>query len=245
MHKTVVLSLALISGCATGAVAQQRAKASPTAAGLKQDIARVAGGVIGKSDAFTDLMDATHRRLMAYLKTHEVSATAAKNLGLGYTESSDANHLKVFTYSYSSGGTRGIVHQPILQWKDATGQLFAYSMNDDECDFSEIHKLAVSGSTLYLLLGGEQGNTQCYVHHARLVELKGNYLLLGNGAFNKKPALSLCNVEMKFDRAKQVLRLDLAEYSTEHDEVLPAKCYRTGAKSLTLRFVSGRFVKSR
>jgi hypothetical protein len=236
------LSLTLLGCWATVAAAQQPAKARPTVAELKKNVARIAAGTIGESDAFDHLMDTTHRQLVAYLKTHEVSAAGAKSLGLDYTDATDANHLKVFTYSYSSGGTRGTIHQPVLQWRNAAGRLFAYSM-DEECDFTEIHALTVPGRTLYLLLGGEQGNSQCYVYQARLLELKGNYLLLDNGAFDKKPALHLCNVEMKFDDAKQVLRLDLTEYSTEHDEVLPAKWYHPGAKSLALKFVGGRFSK--
>lgn len=242
MKKLLHIGLALASCWASEAAAQQPAKAGPTAAELKKRFASISVGTEGESDAFTNLVDATDRKLVAYLKTHEVSAAEAKTMGLGYAESADANHLKVFTYDYSSGGTRGTIHRPVLQWKNAAGQLFAYSM-DEECGFAEIHKLASAGRTLYLLLGGEQGDSQCFVDQARVVELKGNYLLLTNTAFDKKPALRLCNVEMAFDPARQVLRLDLAEYSTEHDETLPAQWYRPGAKTLALKFENGRFVK--
>jgi hypothetical protein len=246
MKKTLwrsgTLAAALLIG-APAAQAQQPAKDGPTAAELKNNFARISSGTEGESDAFDNLIATTARRLVTYLKSHELTAAGAKAMGLDYSESKDAGHLKVFTYSYSSGGTRGTIHRPVLQWKNAAGQRFAYSMAE-ECWFMEAYKLASPGRTQYLLLGADKGDSQCDNMQARVVELKGNYLLLDNAAFEGQPALRLCNVDMDFSPTQQLLRLNLAEYSTEHDEVLPPQWYRPGAKQLSLKFSNGRFVKS-
>ncbi len=241
--KHYLLSLALLGGLATAARAQTPAKPAPTAAELRKNFAIISAGTEGESAAFDKLTTSTARRLVTYLKAHEVTAAEAKSLGLDYLDSRDANHLKVFTYSYASGGTRGTIDRPVFQWKNAAGQLFAYALGE-ECGFYEIHRLASPGRTLYLLLGGQKGDGSCDVGQAYVVELKGNYLLTDNVVFGKKTALNLCNVDMDFNEAKQVLHLDLAEYSTEHDETLPPQWYRPGAKSLNLKFSGGRFVSN-
>ncbi|RYY13264.1 MAG: hypothetical protein EOO36_16130 [Cytophagaceae bacterium] len=138
------LALSLVAG-APVAQAQRPAKAGPTAAELRKNFARLAAGTEGESEAFINLMNTTPRRLVAYLKTHELSAAGATNLNINLSASPrDAAHLKVFTYSYDSGGTRGTVHRPVLQWRRAAGQRFAY-VPFEECDFTEIHQLASPG----------------------------------------------------------------------------------------------------
>ncbi|MGI4875385.1 MAG: hypothetical protein ACRYFX_29885 [Janthinobacterium lividum] len=242
---SIFFRLALLAaGLAVISTSRAQTPATPTAAGLKKNFALIEAGTEGESESFDKLTTATARQLVAYLKTHEMTAKAAKSMGLDYTDSKGDARFKVFTYSYSSGGTRGTIHRPVFQWKNAAGQLFAYS-SAEECYFSEIHQLASPGRTLYLLLGGDKGDGQCDNNEAYVVELKGNYLLVDKAAFGKKPLLRLCNVPMTFDASKQLLQLDLTDYSTEHDETLPPEWERPRAKSLTLKFNGGRFVQSR
>jgi len=184
--------------------AQQGGKQVPTTSELKKNLALVAASTEGESDAQINLTDKTARQLLVYLKMHEVSAAAAKKLGLGYGESPDAAHLKVFSYNYSSGGTRGTINKPVFQWKNQAGQLFAYAAHD-EGGFGEIYKLPSPGRTQYLLLGNEQGSGICVRSFAWLVELKGNYLLLDKQAFDNKPTLDICNVELTYEARSQTL----------------------------------------
>lgn len=202
MRKIVLqLALTVAIGLATTPIsrAQKPSQAVPTAAELKKNLALVAASTIGESDAPDNDI-----QLIGYLKTHEVSAAAAKSLGLGYGESPDAAHLKVFSYSYSSGGTRGTITQSVFQWKNQAGQLFAYAAHD-EGGFGEIYKLVSPGRTQYLLLGNEQGSSICVRSLAWLVELKGNYLLLDKQAFDNKPTLDICNVELTYEARSQTL----------------------------------------
>jgi len=250
MKKSPWHCAALTAGLLLGAHsthAQKPAQAPPTAAALKKDIARLYNGTEGESEDLDNLIATTPRRLVAYLKTHELTAAGATALGLAYTEAKGADHLKVFTYSYASGGTRGTVDQPVLQWQNAAGQRFAYACHE-ECDFGNIYKLASPGRTLYLLLGQEKGDTRCMTSQAYVVELKGDYLLLVP-AFGTSPLLRLCNVEMNFDAAAQVLHLDLSdnEMPEYNDDDLAKVGFRRQAstKQLALKFSGGRFVKSR
>lgn len=220
-------------------LAQQPAKPPPTAAELKRNLAAVAASVEGESDAQGELMDKTARQLLAYLKTHEVSAAGAKSLGLGYGESPDAARLKVFSYTYSSGGTRGEITQSVFQWKNQAGQLFAYAAHD-EGGFGEIYKLASPGRTQYLLLGNEQGSSICVRGIAWLIELKGNYLLLDNKAFDNKPTLDICNVELSYKADHQALLVAGGSPFGDPD-VYAHKPFHP----FTLYFSQGRFVKKK
>jgi hypothetical protein len=95
--------VASLVAAASVALAGQPAPAGPTAAELKQNLARIARGTQGESVAFDRLVAATDKKLVAYLKAHEVSAAAASSLGLGYGQSPDSARLKIFSYTYSSG----------------------------------------------------------------------------------------------------------------------------------------------
>ncbi|UOQ72865.1 hypothetical protein [Hymenobacter cellulosilyticus] len=253
----LLIRLALLA--ATGlapaltSMAQQAGPNDPSAAELKKNLAVIEASTEFEDEAWEGLMKETSRKLILYLRTHEVSAAAAKNMGLELSaDSKDAAHLKVFTYSYSSGGTRGTVHRPVYQWKNAAGQLFAYHP-DQECFFYEIHKLNTAGRTLYLLLGQEKGDGRCLASEAYVLELKGNYLLLDNAAFGQSPGLVLCNVDMTFQAAQQALRISLTEHQDPIDEEartdfarsLLSGGYRVrrGAKSVVLQLSAARFVQ--
>ncbi len=232
------LSVSLLLGN-PAAQAQQPAPTGPTAAELKKSLARIERGIEGESDAFDQLLATTDKKLVAYLKTHDVSVSAAKSLGLGYTASPDSARLKVFSYSYSSGGTRGVITQSVLQWRNRAGQRFAYVAHE-EGGFGKIHKLPSPGRTQYLLLGNEQGSGICVRGLAWLVELKGDYLLLDKQAFDKKPLIDICNVELTYDARRRTLTVAGGSPFGEPD-VYADKPF----VPFTLHFAQGRFVRKK
>lgn len=264
--KKTLLYLALLGSLPTAALAQKPTQPAPTAAELEDFFDRLEAGTMGEDSVF-DSLTIMERRLVTYLKTHEVTTY---NLGVGLSaESADAAQLKVFTYSYSSGGTRGTVHQPVLQWRNAAGQHFAYAL-PDACEFTAVCKLASPGRTRYLLLGEEEGDMNTTTSEALVVELKGNYLLLDKEVFGKNSPLVLGNVELSFDEHRQLLAIDLANHDAceEDDKLLAAWGYRgkfparpftmfmrtyppsephksTAAKTLKLKFNGTHFVKSK
>ena len=207
MKKTGQYFSFMVTGLLAGALAtqaQQKPKAPPTIAELKKNLEAIGEG---DEESLGDLPDETARRLVTYLKSHELPDAQAKALGLEQVAGpNDAARLHLYTFGYASGGTRGTVHVPVLQWQNAAGKRFAYKLNE-ECEFDEIHKLVSPGRTLYLLLGKETTNSYTDLSEAYVVELKGDYLLLNNTAFGKSALLSLGDVAMKFDEGKQQLYL--------------------------------------
>ena len=240
--KRALLYLALPGCLPITVLAQMPARPAPTAAELKKNLAQVAGSIDGESDAQIRLLDKTARQLLTYLKTHEVSAAAAKNLGLGYLDSKDMAHLKVFSYTCSSGGTRGDITNVVFQWKNQAGQLFAYAAHE-ESGLGEIYKLPSPGRTQYLLLGNEQGSSICMRGIAWLVELKGNYLLLDNKAFDNKPTVDICNVKLAYDARHQTLTV-AGDSSWGTPDVYAAHLGHP-FRPFKLYFSQGRFVKKK
>ena len=248
MMRFGVLVLGLLAGSLAG-FGQQAGSSSPSAAELKRNIALVSSK--GEEDGGL-LVARTARQLASYLKTHNLSAADAKKLGLYLAvESGDAAQFRVYTFNYHSGGTRGQVNVPVMQWKNQVGKLFSYAPAMEN-GFYEIHKLKSPGRTLYLLLGDEQGSSRCMQHIAYVVELKGNYLLLDAPAFDQSPYLSLCDVTMEFDARQQVLRLDVTEFDVDYyePEDEPYRLLKrwgfqslSGTPRLALRFNGQRFVK--
>ena len=195
----------------------QTAKSPPTAAELRKNLAIIEASTEGESEEIDQLLAKTTRQLVAYLAAHPVSAAEAQALGLDLTTGpADAASVRVFTFSYSSGGTRGTIDRPVVQWKTPAGQLRAYALHE-ECAFSEVHALPVAGRTLYLLLGMEKGDSQCDASEAFVFELKGGYLLLAP-AFGKSPSLLLCNAPMTYAASKQQLRIDFDDNSLIIDD---------------------------
>jgi hypothetical protein len=268
MKKTLRRVGLLAAGLLVGAPiaqAQQTAKAPPTLAELEKNLQTISEG---DEESVAELVDQTARQLVAYLKAHVLSDADQATLGLDETAvTQDITHLKAYTFGYSSGGTRGTVHVPVLQWQNAAGKLFAYRMHE-ECELTEMYKLASPGRTLYLLLGQEQGDMNTTASMAYVLELRGDYLRLDNAVFGQRASLIVGNVEMSFDKRKQVLRLDLSDHdaSEEDDKLLAQLGYRgtfpkrpmtlfrrtyppqqskgPGKKVLDLKFTGERFVKS-
>jgi len=171
--KQLLVSLSLLVAGWQPGRAPQPGPAAPVAAELQKNFALLSHGTEFESEAFTKLMNTTPKRLVTYLKTHELSAAGARKLHLSLSaEYKDEAHLNVFTYHYESGGTRGTIHRPVLQWQNAVGQRFAYAA-PVECEFTEIYKLASPGHPQYLLLGHDRGSGQCYLSAAYVIELKG------------------------------------------------------------------------
>lgn len=220
---------------ASPALAQAPARPAPTAAELRKNLARMAASTVG-DDNEIDL------NLVAYLKAHEVSAATAKSLGLGYLDSQDAAHLKAFSYTYSSGGTRGTVTNTVFQWKNPAGQLFAYASHE-EGGMGEIYQLPSPGRTQYLLLGNEQGSSICVRGLAWLVELKGNYLLLDKKAFDNKPVVDICNVELTYNARRQTLTVT-GDSSIDVPDVYAAHLGHP-FQPFKLYFSQGRFVRKK
>ncbi|WP_426491842.1 hypothetical protein [Hymenobacter sp. 102] len=219
--------------------AQTRVSHPPTASEVKKAVEHLAS-LTGEGD--DGRAEGVARKVVAYLKAHRPDEDEASELGLTLdTALDDQAQLSVYSFSHESGGTRGTVHNVVVQWQNATGQLFAYHM-PVECAFAELYRLRAPGRNLYLLLGNEKGSGICLGYTAYVLELKGNYLILNNQVFDgidhgKQNELTTCNVAMTFDPARQVLSLD-ADGGPNDPDVYSDKPF----KPFKLVFRQGRFV---
>jgi hypothetical protein len=225
---------------ASAVQAQTPARKVPTAVEVKRAVEHL--GSLRRGDGWAEDVA---RKVVAYLKAHRPDEDEASEIGLTLdTASDDQAQLSVYSFAHESGGTRGTVHNVVVQWQNAAGQLFAYHL-PVECGFSEVYPLKAPGRNMYLLLGREKAYTFCIAFTAYVVELKGDYLILDNKVFSinghgDKNELSDCNVAMTFDPARQVLSVDIDEGLPQSEE---EDGFSTGSfKPFNLLFRQGRFV---
>lgn len=149
----------------------------------------------------------TAKKTAKLMSGSNFSNTYYKSLGLKLAiESKDKTNVKVFNFGYDCGGTRRVITHPIIQWKNAIGKTFAYNLSAKiNCNFFEIHQLKSKGRNLYLLIGVEAGDSNCYQGIAYVIEIKGDKLILDFPAFVNRPYLNLCNREFEFDENTQTL----------------------------------------
>ncbi|MCA8830032.1 hypothetical protein [Hymenobacter pini] len=221
--------------------AQPAVRRPPTASEVKKAVEHLANLPNGEGDN-GEAVGYVARKLVAYLRTHRLDDLQASRLGITLGAASDDQaQLSVYSFTHDSGGTRGTVDNVVVQWQNAAGQLFAYHV-PVECAFSELYPLQAPGRKLYLLLGNEKGSGICLGYTAYVLELKGNYLILDNQVFSvkdhsNKNELTICNVAMTFDPARQILSLDADEGPNDPDVYADEPF-----KPFKLIFRQGRFV---
>ncbi|MET4104992.1 hypothetical protein [Hymenobacter sp. UYP22] len=225
-----------------GGQAQAQTHKTPTASEVKKAVKHLASFHQGEADD-GEMAGRVARKIVAYLKTHQLSTAEVTKLGLTLGPAAqDAAQLRVGSFSHESGGTRGTVDNVVVQWRNAEGELFAYHL-PIECAFTELYPLRAVGRNMYLLLGNEKGSGICLGYTAYVLELKGNYLILDNQVFSvkdhsNKNELTICNVAMTFDTGRQVLSLE-ADGGPERADVYSDEPFTP----FKLAFRQGRFVR--
>lgn len=120
--------------------------------------------------------------------------------------------VRLYVFGFHSGGTRGTVHNAIIQWKKSDGNFSVYAMKHYEMSFYSIDRLP-SESTLYLLQGSETANSNLNIEMALVIQFKNDYLILDYPAFfNKSPDLLCIDnwssgdfADMNYDGGNQTL----------------------------------------
>ncbi len=161
------------------------------------------------------LCKVTANKVVNLMVSNNYSSIYYQNLGLKLSaECKDKTAIKIYNFGYDCGGTRRIITHPIVQWKNEYGKIFAYNLSSKiNCDFFEIYQLKSQSRNLYLLIGTEAGDGNCYQGIAYVIEIKGNYLIVNNPVFVNRPYLNLCNREFEFDTKTQILTSSLVHPS--------------------------------
>ena len=151
------------------------------------------------------LVSATGEELVRQLKKGRIDLRDGPD-NIDQTASPDSL-IRVYTFSYYSGGTAGVIYNPVLQWHRKDGSFGAHALFPAadttffglECEFTELYKLPSPTKNLYLLLGSSRGNTFLLVTYALVVELKNDALYLNYPAFLNKSAALGCFDEIRDD----------------------------------------------
>ena len=135
------------------------------------------------------LINSTGSKLIEILKKQEIENP--DNLGIDCISSEDSI-ITIYTFSYNSGGTRGTINNPVIQWKKSDGSFGAYELfRGVEVSISDIYKLPSDDKDLYLLIGSEKGSSIVYDAYAIVIQIKNDYLILDYPAFlNKSSGLN-------------------------------------------------------
>lgn len=131
--------------------------------------------------------------------------------GIALTASTnDQTRIRIYTFSYASGGTMGPVIYNILQWTNLDGKLFAYNLPWYEYGFfnSTIVTLKVdSAASLYLLTGAIKECTMHIGYWATVFRFSGDFFYTNYNAFGNRNQLSLTNTSMTYDTTTKILHL--------------------------------------
>ncbi len=157
-------------------------------------------------------------KITALLDTMNLSKKSADSIGLKMLiDEPNLRNIKLYTFDYHSGGTRGYISHPIIQWVSDGGELLSYNFsNQINCYFDQIYPLSSDFGEYYLLLGQESGSGACMQNMAYCIEIKDSLLISDNIFFVNRPYLNLCNVPFEYDEQKKLL-IGRKEYDIEVD----------------------------
>ncbi|MDW7691944.1 hypothetical protein R9C00_15625 [Flammeovirgaceae bacterium SG7u.111] len=97
--------------------------------------------------------------------------------------------VRVFTFSYYSGGTRGEINNSVIQFQLSKGK-YLVAPSGIEASFHQIHKLPSANKTLYLLIGEETGESRLLIGVAKTIEITPDNIHLEYPGFaGKYPTL--------------------------------------------------------
>ncbi|RQO69794.1 hypothetical protein DBR43_17195 [Pedobacter sp. KBW06] len=206
--KTVFLLTLLLSLSIIG-VGQKNNDQKKLAAQIKKNTGFARSFVYAENPDYNidSLCKVTANKAVKLMAGNNYSSVYYQSLGLKLSaEGKDKTAIKIYNFGYDCGGTRRFITHPVVQWKNEYGKTFAYNLSSKiNCDFFEIHQLKSQSRNLYLLIGVEAGDGNCYQGIAYVIEIKGDYLIVNNPVFVNRPYLNLCNREFEFDTKTQVL----------------------------------------
>jgi hypothetical protein len=146
-------------------------------------------------------------RLTRFLKENELDAKSADSLGLEICiDEPNLRNIKLFNYGYHSGGTRGMISHPIIQWVSDAGKLCSYNFSEViNCYFGELHPLSSPNKELYLFLGQETGSGACIQNIVYCFEIRNDTLICNLPIFINRPYINLCNIVFEYDEYTGIL----------------------------------------
>ena len=158
-------------------------------------------------DIDIDSLSADCSVLLTRLFTYEESLKLdTEKMGLGLVAKTDDRYqIRIYHFSFHSGGTRGDISHQVIQWQGNDGKLYSEVL-PPEYGFYEIYPLKTSmNCNFYLLLGGEQASSISITSTFYVLQFIENELIRDYPAFVNRPIISMKNAEISFDSKTQKL----------------------------------------
>lgn len=168
---------------------------------IKKNLAKYQFGIENKSiyEEPDSLLKATVNQLKKILKYHafdSLSLTENEYYPFQISHSKDSL-IYIYSLNYNSGGTAGVIYNPIIQWKKSDGTYGVFELFPSgkrkfegiEASFYKIIKLPAIENNLYLLIGNTKGSGRMYAAKALVIEIKNDFLILDYPAFFKQEPL--------------------------------------------------------
>jgi hypothetical protein len=181
-----------------------------------------------------------------------------KNLSLS-AKTNDSLQVHLFNFGYNSGGSRGWITHPIIQWRDGNGIYHAYNLSTNiNCRFYQIHKLTTTAGNLYLLIGSEKGNSSTIQNIAYVIKIDEKNIFSNYKAFINRSYINLPNSKLSFNDKTQTLKCisdtDNENFTLHLEYIEPTKdtlatrkllqmFFREYNEPICLKFIGGRFVR--
>jgi hypothetical protein len=147
------------------------------------------------------------KKITKLLRNQTLNSRQLDSIGLNLTvDKPNLRNLKIYDFNFHSGGTRGYISHPIIQWLSDDGKLCSYNFATKiNCGIYSIYQLESIRGEHYLMLGQETGSGACMQNIAYCIEIKDSTLIADNIYFVNRPFINLCNVELEFDEENQIL----------------------------------------
>ena len=122
--------------------------------------------------------------------------------------------LCVYAFNYYSGGTRGDINNPIIQYKKEDGSYLVESLFESgnvkgkplymESLTDRIYKLPSEDQDLYLIMGEETMDRNVYRYNALVVEITEDKIRIDYPAFMDSSSYVICNHEVPAGNTQMV-----------------------------------------
>jgi hypothetical protein len=148
-------------------------------------------------------------RLLKFEEARNLDVKEFHNLTLS-AQSNDSLHIRIFTFVYVCGGTKGGMDYPVIQWCNKQGQLFACNLSRNILlSFDPVITLLKRDtvSSLYLLTGTESDNATHGTSAVLVLKFKGDLLFTNYPAFANQYGLTFTNVSISYDPKYKMLHL--------------------------------------
>lgn len=180
------------------------------------------------------------------------------NLSLS-AKTNESLQVHIYNFGFNSGGSRGWITHPVIQWRDRNGVHYAYNLSMNiNCRFNQIHKLTATTGSLYLLIGSEKGNSSTIQNIAYVIKIDENNIFSNYKAFINRSYINVPNSELSFNDKTQTLMcisdtytekftLHLENIKPTEDTTATRKLLQMFSREydepICMKFIKGKFVR--